>query len=142
LVRGRLRCAVNYREIAIGPNAHLLEAMLGQMLFEIIQVGGALGSLIRQHVASPSSQSPKTNTRTMSTTRSTTKWAGDFPARDPRKFRAAIDDLVTRGAEVIVPGCTEFGMLVNPKTDRRRSAPIGARGTLACRRLSDAPPPG
>jgi len=39
---GRLRCAVNYREIADRAAARLLEAMLGQMLFEIIQVDGAL----------------------------------------------------------------------------------------------------
>lgn len=29
------------------------------------------------------------------------------------KFRAAIADLVTRGAEVVILGCTEFGMLVS-----------------------------
>ena len=36
LVRRRLRCAVNYREIADRAAACFLEAMLGQMLFEII----------------------------------------------------------------------------------------------------------
>jgi aspartate racemase len=30
------------------------------------------------------------------------------------KFQAAITDLVTRGAEVIILACTEFGMLVKP----------------------------
>jgi aspartate racemase len=31
------------------------------------------------------------------------------------KFQAAITDLVTRGAEVIILACTEFGMLVKPE---------------------------
>ena len=31
------------------------------------------------------------------------------------KFQAAITDLVTRGAEVIILACTEFGMLVKPQ---------------------------
>jgi hypothetical protein len=42
LLRRRLRCAVNYREIADRAAARSLEAMLGQMPFEIIQVDGAL----------------------------------------------------------------------------------------------------
>ncbi|KAH6959904.1 aspartate racemase [Ilyonectria sp. MPI-CAGE-AT-0026] len=32
-----------------------------------------------------------------------------------QKFKAAIADLVARGAEVIILGCTEFGMLVQPE---------------------------
>lgn len=31
------------------------------------------------------------------------------------KFRAAIEDLIHRGAELIILGCTEFGMLVQPE---------------------------
>ncbi len=31
------------------------------------------------------------------------------------KFKDAIADLVKRGAEVIILGCTEFGMLVRPE---------------------------
>jgi aspartate racemase len=37
---------------------------------------------------------------------------GSFLPATRVKFQAAIDDLVTRGAEVIVLACTEFGMLV------------------------------
>jgi aspartate racemase len=37
---------------------------------------------------------------------------GIFRPETRAKFKAAIDDLVTRGAEVIILGCTEFGMLV------------------------------
>ena len=39
---------------------------------------------------------------------------GIFRPQTRAKFGAAIDDLVTRGAEVIILGCTEFGMLVEP----------------------------
>jgi aspartate racemase len=37
---------------------------------------------------------------------------GVFLASTRRRFQAAIADLVDRGAEVIILGCTEFGMLV------------------------------
>jgi aspartate racemase len=37
---------------------------------------------------------------------------GVFLASTRRKFQAAIADLVDRGAEVIILGCTEFGMIV------------------------------
>jgi aspartate racemase len=40
---------------------------------------------------------------------------GIFRPETRAKFRAAIDDLVTRGAEVVILGCTEFGMLVEPE---------------------------
>jgi hypothetical protein len=41
LVRRRLRCAVKYREILMRPLRAWLEAMLDQMLFEVIEVDGA-----------------------------------------------------------------------------------------------------
>ena len=31
------------------------------------------------------------------------------------KFRAAIRDLIDRGAEAVILGCTEFGLLVKPE---------------------------
>jgi len=34
------------------------------------------------------------------------------------KFRSAIDDLIMRGAEVIILGCTEFGILVQASDSR------------------------
>jgi aspartate racemase len=37
---------------------------------------------------------------------------GIFLPQTRAKFRAAIDDVVARGAEVVILGCTEFGMLV------------------------------
>lgn len=37
---------------------------------------------------------------------------GIFLPKTRAKFKAAIADLVARGAEVIILGCTEFGMLV------------------------------
>jgi aspartate racemase len=37
---------------------------------------------------------------------------GIFKETTRARFRAAIDDLVVRGAQVIVLGCTEFGLLV------------------------------
>jgi aspartate/glutamate racemase len=37
---------------------------------------------------------------------------GSFLPATRAKFKAAITDLVTRGAEVIILACTEFGMLV------------------------------
>ena len=40
---------------------------------------------------------------------------GIFLPSTREKFRAAILDLVARGAEVIILGCTEFGMLVKPE---------------------------
>ncbi|WP_175696013.1 aspartate/glutamate racemase family protein [Burkholderia ambifaria] len=40
---------------------------------------------------------------------------GIFLPETREKFRRAIADLVSRGAEVIVLGCTEFGMLVKPE---------------------------
>ena len=40
---------------------------------------------------------------------------GIFRPETRAKFAAAIDDLVTRGAEVVILGCTEFGMLVEPE---------------------------
>ncbi|MGW0516161.1 aspartate/glutamate racemase family protein [Crossiella sp. NPDC003009] len=40
---------------------------------------------------------------------------GVFLTATRNKFKAAIADLVERGAEVIVLGCTEFGMLVEPE---------------------------
>ena len=40
---------------------------------------------------------------------------GIFLPSTREKFRAAILDLVGRGAEVIILGCTEFGMLVKPE---------------------------
>jgi aspartate racemase len=40
---------------------------------------------------------------------------GIFRPETRAKFRAAIADLVTRGAEVVILGCTEFGMLVEPE---------------------------
>lgn len=40
---------------------------------------------------------------------------GVFLPATRNKFKAAIADLVERGAEVIVLGCTEFGMLVEPE---------------------------
>lgn len=38
---------------------------------------------------------------------------GIFLPKTRAKFKAAIEDLVKRGAETIILGCTEFGMLVN-----------------------------
>lgn len=40
---------------------------------------------------------------------------GSFLPATRAKFQAAITDLVTRGAEVIILACTEFGMLVEPE---------------------------
>ncbi|MEV0067841.1 MULTISPECIES: aspartate/glutamate racemase family protein [unclassified Amycolatopsis] len=40
---------------------------------------------------------------------------GIFLPGTRRKFTAAIADLVGRGAEVIILGCTEFGLLVEPQ---------------------------
>ena len=40
---------------------------------------------------------------------------GIFRPETRAKFRAAIADLVARGAEVVILGCTEFGMLVEPE---------------------------
>src|SRR5262249_42852565 len=40
---------------------------------------------------------------------------GSFLPATRAKFQAAIADLVTRGAEVIILACTEFGMLVKPQ---------------------------
>jgi aspartate racemase len=40
---------------------------------------------------------------------------GIFSPQTRAKFNAAIEDLVTRGAEAIILGCTEFGMLVAPE---------------------------
>jgi aspartate racemase len=40
---------------------------------------------------------------------------GIFRPETRAKFRAAIEDLVTRGAEVVILGCTEFGLLVQPE---------------------------
>jgi aspartate racemase len=40
---------------------------------------------------------------------------GIFLTSTREKFKAAIQDLVDRGAELIILGCTEFGMLVKPE---------------------------
>ncbi|MGY8666006.1 amino acid racemase [Bradyrhizobium sp. UFLA05-109] len=40
---------------------------------------------------------------------------GIFRAETRTKFKAALEDLARRGAEVIILGCTEFGMLVKPE---------------------------
>lgn len=40
---------------------------------------------------------------------------GIFLPTTREKFKAAIQDLVERGAEMIILGCTEFGMLVQPE---------------------------
>jgi aspartate racemase len=40
---------------------------------------------------------------------------GIFLPETREKFKAAIADLASRGAEVIILGCTEFGMLVRPE---------------------------
>ncbi len=40
---------------------------------------------------------------------------GVFRDETRGKFKAAIADLVSRGAEVVVLGCTEFGLLVKPE---------------------------
>jgi hypothetical protein len=50
LLGRRLGCAVNYREIADRAATRFLQAMLGQMLVEIIQVDGALSI---PHTSSP-----------------------------------------------------------------------------------------
>lgn len=39
---------------------------------------------------------------------------GIFRSETRAKFQAALDDLANRGAEAIILGCTEFGMLVEP----------------------------
>lgn len=40
---------------------------------------------------------------------------GIFLPATRAKFRAAIQDLVDRGAQLVILGCTEFGMLVKPE---------------------------
>lgn len=40
---------------------------------------------------------------------------GVFLPETREKFKAAIRDLTDRGAEVVILGCTEFGLLVKPE---------------------------
>jgi aspartate racemase len=40
---------------------------------------------------------------------------GVFRPETRAQFKAAIGDLVSRGAQAVILGCTEFGMLVGPE---------------------------